>query len=73
MFKLMDTDNDGKVSYDELKAGLQKVGSQLAEPEMKMLMEVVNSYFYWNSDSRLQIDLCLFINLMLDCSAFTPI
>ncbi|KAK6924939.1 Protein kinase domain [Dillenia turbinata] len=42
MFKLMDTDNDGKVSYDELKTGLRKVGSQLAEPEMKMLMEVAD-------------------------------
>ncbi|OMO91171.1 hypothetical protein CCACVL1_07201, partial [Corchorus capsularis] len=41
MFTLMDTDNDGKVSYEELKAGLRKVGSQLAEPEIKMLMEVV--------------------------------
>lgn len=41
MFTLMDTDKDGKVSYEELKAGLRKVGSQLAEPEMKMLMEVV--------------------------------
>lgn len=44
MFSLMDTDNDGKVSFEELKAGLKKVGSQLAEPEMKMLMEVVNFY-----------------------------
>ncbi|XWS37427.1 hypothetical protein CRYUN_Cryun19dG0042000 [Craigia yunnanensis] len=42
MFALMDTDNDGKVSYEELKAGLQKVGSQLAEPEIKMLMEVAD-------------------------------
>ncbi|KAK4747299.1 hypothetical protein SAY87_026336 [Trapa incisa] len=42
MFALMDTDNDGKVTYDELKAGLQKVGSQLAEPEIKMLMEVAD-------------------------------
>lgn len=42
MFTLMDTDNDGRVTYAELKAGLQKVGSQLAEPEIKMLMEVVN-------------------------------
>ncbi|KAH9719870.1 calcium-dependent protein kinase 10 [Citrus sinensis] len=42
MFKLMDTDSDGKVSYEELKAGLRKVGSQLAEPEMKMLMEVAD-------------------------------
>ena len=42
MFALMDTDNDGKVTYEELRTGLLKVGSQLAEPEIKMLMEVVN-------------------------------
>ena len=41
MFTLMDTDKDGKVTYEELKVGLRKVGSQLAEPEIKMLMEVV--------------------------------
>lgn len=44
MFTLMDTDKDGKVTYEELKAGLRKVGSQLAEPEIKMLMEVVSLY-----------------------------
>lgn len=44
MFTLMDTDRDGKVTFDELKAGLRKVGSQLAEPEIKMLMEVVSFY-----------------------------
>ncbi|BAT76621.1 hypothetical protein LR48_Vigan01g279100 [Vigna angularis] len=42
MFTLMDTDKDGKVTYEELKAGLQKVGSQLAEPEIKMLMDVAD-------------------------------
>jgi len=42
MFTLMDTDKDGRVTYEELKAGLRKVGSQLAEPEIKMLMEVVS-------------------------------
>uniref|UniRef100_A0A7N0V285 non-specific serine/threonine protein kinase n=1 Tax=Kalanchoe fedtschenkoi TaxID=63787 RepID=A0A7N0V285_KALFE len=42
MFKLMDIDNDGKITYEELKAGLQKVGSQLAELEIKMLMEVAD-------------------------------
>ncbi|XP_057951540.1 calcium-dependent protein kinase 10-like [Malania oleifera] len=42
MFTLMDTDNDGKVTYEELKAGLRKVGSQLAEPEIKLLMEVAD-------------------------------
>ena len=44
MFTLMDDDNDGKITYPELRAGLKKVGSQLGEPEIKMLMEVVN-YF----------------------------
>lgn len=41
MFTLMDTDKNGRVTYEELKAGLQKVGSQLAEPEIKLLMDVV--------------------------------
>lgn len=43
MFTLMDTDNDGKVTYDELRAGLRKVGSQLADPEIQLLMEVVKT------------------------------
>uniref|UniRef100_A0A7N0U1R0 non-specific serine/threonine protein kinase n=1 Tax=Kalanchoe fedtschenkoi TaxID=63787 RepID=A0A7N0U1R0_KALFE len=42
MFTLMDTDNDGKVSYEELRAGLKKVGSKLDEPEIKLLMEVAD-------------------------------
>lgn len=41
MFTLMDTDKDGRITYEELKAGLRKVGSQLAEPEIKLLMDVV--------------------------------
>ena len=41
MFTLMDSDGDGKVTFDELKAGLRKVGSQLADPEIKLLMDVV--------------------------------
>ncbi|KAK8963606.1 Calcium-dependent protein kinase 30 [Platanthera guangdongensis] len=42
MFRLMDADDDGKITFEELKAGLQKVGSQLAEEEMKMLMEAAD-------------------------------
>lgn len=42
MFALMDTNSDGKVTYEELRAGLRDVGSRLAEPEIKMLMEAVN-------------------------------
>ncbi|GAB2269920.1 Calcium-dependent protein kinase 10 [Dionaea muscipula] len=42
MFSLMDTDGDGRVTYQELLAGLRKVGSQLGEPEIKLLMEVAD-------------------------------
>ncbi|OIV89178.1 hypothetical protein TanjilG_25399 [Lupinus angustifolius] len=42
IFTLMDTDNDGRVTFEELKSGLRKVGTQLAEPEIKMLMEVAD-------------------------------
>ncbi|GAB2221130.1 hypothetical protein Droror1_Dr00012299 [Drosera rotundifolia] len=42
MFALMDTDRDGRVTYQELLAGLRKVGSQLGEPEIKLLMEVAD-------------------------------
>ncbi|KAF0915118.1 hypothetical protein E2562_033702 [Oryza meyeriana var. granulata] len=42
MFALMDTDHNGKVTLQELKAGLIKVGSKLAEPEMELLMEAAD-------------------------------
>jgi calcium-dependent protein kinase len=42
MFKVMDTDNDGKVSYEELKSGIAKFGSHLAESEVQMLIEAVS-------------------------------
>lgn len=42
MFTLMDSDGDGKVTFDELKTGLKKVGSQLADPEIKLLMDVAD-------------------------------
>ncbi|RVW32508.1 Calcium-dependent protein kinase 16 [Vitis vinifera] len=42
-FKKMDTDNDGIVSIEELKSGLRKFGSQLAEAEVQMLIETEGS------------------------------
>ncbi|XP_040377649.1 calcium-dependent protein kinase 9 [Oryza brachyantha] len=42
MFAVMDTDKNGKVTLQELKAGLTKVGSKLAEPEMELLMEAAD-------------------------------
>ncbi|PPD67127.1 hypothetical protein GOBAR_DD35999 [Gossypium barbadense] len=38
MFKKMDTDNDGIVSIEELKAVFGNVGSQLAESEVQMML-----------------------------------
>ncbi|KAF7825531.1 calcium-dependent protein kinase 13 [Senna tora] len=43
MFKKMDSDNDGIVSVEDLKAGFQNFGSQLAESEVQMLIETVNT------------------------------
>ncbi|KAJ0643639.1 putative protein kinase CAMK-CDPK family [Helianthus annuus] len=42
MFTLMDSDGDGKVTFDELKVGLKKIGSQLSEPEIRLLMDVAD-------------------------------
>jgi Ca2+-binding EF-hand superfamily protein len=42
MFKTMETDNDGIVSYEELKTGIAKLGSHLAESEVQMLIEAVS-------------------------------
>ena len=45
MFKKMDTDNDGIVSIEELKAGFRNFGLQLAESEVQMLMEAVSVFW----------------------------
>ncbi|PKU74006.1 calcium-dependent protein kinase 1 [Dendrobium catenatum] len=42
MFKSMDTDNSGTITYEELKAGLPKLGSKLSESEVKQLMEAAD-------------------------------
>lgn len=48
LFKKMDTDNDGVISIEELKAGLRNSGSQLADSEAQMLIEAVSlDVFYF--------------------------
>ncbi|OVA16136.1 Protein kinase domain [Macleaya cordata] len=45
MFKLLDTDNSGEITYEELKAGFENeviIGSHLGEQEVKMLMEMAD-------------------------------
>ena len=43
MFKSMDTDNSGMITYEEWKAGLPKLGTRLSESEIRQLMEAVIS------------------------------
>ena len=45
MFNKMDTDKDGIVTIEELKAGLRDFGTQLAESEVQMLIEAVHIFF----------------------------
>ena len=40
----MDVNKNGLISYEELKAGLHKLGSQLAENEVQQLMEAVSVF-----------------------------
>lgn len=42
MFKSMDTDNSGTITFEELKAGLPKLGTRLSESEVRQLMEAVS-------------------------------
>ncbi|QCD78312.1 calcium-dependent protein kinase [Vigna unguiculata] len=42
MFTNMDTDKSGTITYEELKAGLQRLGSKLTEAEVKQLMDAAD-------------------------------
>ncbi|EFJ07310.1 calcium dependent protein kinase 34 [Selaginella moellendorffii] len=42
MFKQMDTDNSGTITFEELKAGLAKQGSNMIDAEIRQLMEAAD-------------------------------
>ncbi|GAA0143873.1 hypothetical protein Leryth_003802 [Lithospermum erythrorhizon] len=42
MFNMMDTDNDGSLSIEELKEGLKLIGQPLADHEVKLLMDAAD-------------------------------
>ncbi|KAH7681002.1 Non-specific serine/threonine protein kinase protein [Dioscorea alata] len=42
LFKMIDTDNSGTITFDELKDGLRKVGSELMESEIQALMKAAD-------------------------------
>jgi len=40
---MIDTDNSGTITFEELKVGLKKVGSELMESDIRALMDAVSS------------------------------
>ncbi|XWS44603.1 hypothetical protein CRYUN_Cryun15aG0061500 [Craigia yunnanensis] len=42
LFKMIDTDNSGTITFEELKDGLNRVGSELMESEIKDLMDAAD-------------------------------
>ncbi|OVA06601.1 Protein kinase domain [Macleaya cordata] len=42
MFKNIDTDESGTITYEELKTGLARIGSKLSEAEVKQLMDAAD-------------------------------
>ncbi|ONH92559.1 hypothetical protein PRUPE_8G180800 [Prunus persica] len=42
MFKAMDTDNSGAITFDELKAGLRRYGSTMKDTEIRDLMDAAD-------------------------------
>ncbi|KAF3774722.1 Calcium-dependent protein kinase [Nymphaea thermarum] len=42
IFQMIDADNSGTITFDELKEGLRKVGSELMESEIRSLMDAAD-------------------------------
>ncbi|XP_027914242.1 calcium-dependent protein kinase 3-like [Vigna unguiculata] len=42
MFKSMDTDNNGIITFEEMKTGLPKLGTKISESEVRQLMEAAD-------------------------------
>ncbi|CAN6445287.1 unnamed protein product [Victoria cruziana] len=42
IFQMIDTDNSGTITFEELKEGLKKVGSELMESEIRSLMDAAD-------------------------------
>lgn len=41
-FEMMDTGKRGKINLDELRVGLQKLGQQIPDPDLQILVEAVS-------------------------------
>lgn len=44
-FDMMDTSNRGKINLEELRVGLQKLGQQISDADLQILMDAVSIMF----------------------------
>lgn len=44
MFKMIDSDDSGQITFEELKAGLKRFDANLKESEIYALMEAVSVF-----------------------------
>jgi len=60
MFKMLDTDNSGQITLEELKSGLKRVGANLKDSEIVTLMEavIILTYFCPSVSISFQRFLC---------------
>lgn len=47
-FDMMDTGNRGKINLEELRVGLLKLGQQISDADLQILMEAVSIMFSLN-------------------------
>lgn len=47
-FDLMDTNKRGRINMEELRAGLHKLGHQIPDADVQILMEAVSMPVFWN-------------------------
>lgn len=50
---MIDTDNSGTITFEELKDGLKRVGSELMESEIKDLMAAVRDTIFYQINFQL--------------------
>lgn len=44
MFHMMDTDNNGNLTFQELKDGLHLIGHPVPDPDVQMILDAVSVY-----------------------------
>lgn len=46
MFEKMDLNKDSMINFDELKLGLNKLGHQMPDADVQILMDAVSTHYF---------------------------